>query len=53
MLTAFGVFWLGEGLGADWLGADLALLYILASLAAVSAGTVSLARRATPKARSL
>ena len=53
MLTAFGVFWLGEGLGADWPGADLALLYILASLAAVSAGTVSLARRATPKARSL
>ncbi|MCF7699398.1 COG4280 domain-containing protein [Loktanella sp. M215] len=49
LLTAFGVFWLGEGLGAAWPGADLAILYILAVLGAVSAATVSLARRAAGK----
>jgi uncharacterized membrane protein len=33
MLTTFGVFWIGEGLGAEWPGADLALLGIGAVLA--------------------
>jgi len=33
MLTSFGVFWIGEGLGTDWPGADLALLGIGAILA--------------------
>lgn len=31
MLSAFGVFWTGEGLGVEWLGADLAL-FIFAGL---------------------
>lgn len=31
-LTAFGVFWTGEGLGVRWPGADLALLWIAAAL---------------------
>jgi uncharacterized membrane protein len=36
MLTSFGVFWTGEGLGAAWPGADAALLAILAVLAAAA-----------------
>ena len=45
MLTGFGLFWLGEGLGADWPGADLALAAILALLAALSLLAVRLLRR--------
>lgn len=30
MLSSFGVFWTGEGLGADWPGEDLALVWIFA-----------------------
>ena len=29
MLTAFGLFWSTEGAGADWPGADAALLVIV------------------------
>ena len=38
MLTTFGIFWTGEGIGAEWPGADLSLFGILAILAAVSLG---------------
>jgi uncharacterized membrane protein len=44
MLTAFGIFWTGEGVGADWPGADLALLGVLAILGAASALAVKLKR---------
>jgi Ca2+/H+ antiporter, TMEM165/GDT1 family len=45
VLSSFGVFFLGEGLGVHWPGADLALLYIAAVLLLVSqAQIVSLAR---------
>lgn len=40
MLTSFGVFWAGEGLGADWPGADWSLLGILAVWIVVSLGAV-------------
>ncbi|WP_342241010.1 COG4280 domain-containing protein [Inquilinus sp. OTU3971] len=44
LLTAFGVFWTGEGLGAHWPGADLSLLGILALVAAVSFAAIRLLR---------
>ncbi|MEW6455076.1 MAG: hypothetical protein AB1490_30850 [Pseudomonadota bacterium] len=52
MLSAFGVFWLGEGLGVPWPGEDLAILafagvFLLAGLAAVA-----LIRRAPKEALS-
>jgi uncharacterized membrane protein len=36
MLTTFGIFWTGEGLGAQWPGADLSIIGILAILAVVA-----------------
>jgi len=36
MLTSFGVFWTGEGLGAPWPGSDAALLGIAALFAAAA-----------------
>jgi uncharacterized membrane protein len=31
LLTTFGTFWAGEGIGLHWLGDDLALLWLLAA----------------------
>jgi len=45
MLTAFGVFWTGEGLGVPWPGADLAIVAFAALFLGVGLATVSLARR--------
>ena len=40
MLTTFGIFWAGEGIGIDWPGADAAILAILAFLTLYSLGQV-------------
>lgn len=51
MLTSFGIFWTGEGLGAEWPGADLALLAIFGLLGVACllirffAGQVSTSRK--------
>ena len=50
MLSAFGVFWTGEGLGIHWPGSDLALVGFLLCFLAVAALLVHLARpRTTPE----
>ncbi len=49
MLTSFGVFWTGEGLGAEWPGADLALLAIFAVFAIASWAILQTARQTIAK----
>jgi Ca2+/H+ antiporter, TMEM165/GDT1 family len=48
MLTSFGTFWTGEGLGIAWWGEDLSLLFLATFYLAVSAVLVAVAR--APKA---
>jgi uncharacterized membrane protein len=45
MLSAFGVFWTGEGLGVAWPGADLAIVAFAALFLAVGSAAVALTRR--------
>ncbi|HEU0081516.1 MAG TPA: hypothetical protein VFQ87_01480 [Bradyrhizobium sp.] len=45
MLSAFGVFWTGEGLGVAWPGEDLAIVVFAVMFLAVSGAAVVLARR--------
>ena len=45
MLTAFGIFWSGEGAGVDWPGGDIALLALIAFVIAVAGGLVAALRR--------
>jgi len=49
MLSAFGVFWTGEGLGVEWPGHDAAILVFAAIFLAVGVFGVSLARRNAPE----
>jgi Ca2+/H+ antiporter, TMEM165/GDT1 family len=49
LLSAFGVFFLAEGLAVEWPGGDAAILYLVAVLAALSqAQSHGLARRPVP-----
>jgi uncharacterized membrane protein len=45
MLSAFGVFWTGEGLGVDWPGADFAIVVFAALFLAVSGAAIVIRRR--------
>jgi uncharacterized membrane protein len=47
MLTSFGVFWGGEGAGANWPGSDAALLVIIPAIALFGIGLTALLRRAS------
>jgi uncharacterized membrane protein len=48
MLTSFGIFWAGEGVGVDWPGSDSALLALIAFL---FVGSALLVRVAKPSAK--
>jgi uncharacterized membrane protein len=45
LLSAFGVFWVGEGLSFPWWGDDLALLALIAGFLLVSAVAIFAAKR--------
>ena len=45
MLTSFGVFWGGEGAGANWPGSDAALLVIIPAIALFGVGLTVLLRK--------
>jgi uncharacterized membrane protein len=50
LLSAFGTFWTGEGLGAAWPGDDASIVGLAAGYAAASALAVALARGALARA---
>jgi uncharacterized membrane protein len=51
MLSAFGVFWVGEGLGVEWPGADLALFYLAGAFLITGLVAAGLARTLKSEAR--
>ncbi|MGI8868784.1 MAG: COG4280 domain-containing protein [Mycobacteriales bacterium] len=52
LLTTFGVFWGAEGAGADWPGADAALLVVAPLVALFALGLVVVLKRAGRTSRS-
>jgi uncharacterized membrane protein len=51
VLTSFGTFFCAEGLGVDWPGGDLALLYVAVVVAGVAALQVASLARPTAKVK--
>jgi len=51
LLSAFGVFWIGEGLGFPWPGEDLALVGLVTCFLAVSALGVAAVKRSATRSR--
>src|SRR6202049_869310 len=49
MLTAFGVFWTGEGLGVNWPGSDVAILGFVIVFLLVAVGSIAFALRLIPE----
>jgi len=47
LLSSFGTFWVVEGLGSEWPGSELAVLYIAAAYSAVVLVSVRLLARPT------
>ena len=45
MLSAFGMFWVGEGISVPWPGEDLAIVGLMVLFLAVALWAVALARR--------
>ena len=52
MLTAFGIFWTGQGLGVAWPGADLAIVAFAVLFLAVGRAAVAVVRRPSAEALS-
>jgi uncharacterized membrane protein len=52
MLSAFGIFWTGEGLGVAWPGADLAIVGFAVLFLVVGFASVAFLRRPRIKALS-
>jgi uncharacterized membrane protein len=50
MLSAFGVFWIGEGLGVAWPGDDIAIIAFAALFLVVGLAAVALTRLPRPEA---
>ena len=44
MLTAFGIFWGGEGAGVSWPGGDVALLFVIAFVLVMALAFVQVLR---------
>jgi uncharacterized membrane protein len=45
MVSAFGIFWFGEGVGIHWPAGEATILVFIAALLAASGAGVRLARR--------